>query len=200
MMIDCRSLSFEPVRLPDDALIVVIDSATRRGASGLADSAYNDRRAECEAAARRLGLDSLRDLTWELFETVGDQLPDTLWRRARHVLTENGRVLEGAAAMRGNDPAQLGEILAAGHASQRDDFETSRPEIDALVELANAHPACYGARLTGGGFGGCVVSLVRTGQVQEFRLDLGGQYLDRTGLAAVFYATDAAAGAGILEP
>jgi len=199
LKIDCRSLDYEPVPLPDGVVIVIIDSATRRGASGLADSAYNDRRGECEAASRWFGLDSLRDLTMERLEAEIRRMPDVLYRRARHVLTENDRVHEGVAAMRRGDPVRLGEVLRAGHLSQRDDFETSLPEIDALVRAANEHPGCFGARLTGGGFGGCAVSLVAAGQVEHFMSKTGEKYGSRTGLAAKFYTTSAMDGVRVID-
>ena len=200
LKIDCRSLEYEPVRLPAGLRIVIIDSTTRRGASGLADSAYNDRRRECEQAARWFGLDSLRDLTIELLERDGPRMPGVLFRRARHVLTENRRVEQGVAAMLGDDPVALGETIKQGHASQRDDFETSRPEIDALVEAANRHPACFGARLTGGGFGGCVVSLVREAGVERFVDAVARRYQADTGLKAVFYTTRAMQGVRTIDP
>lgn len=200
LRIDCRSLEFEPVRLPDGLRVVVIDSGTRRGESGLVDSAYNDRRAECEAAARWFGLDSLRDLTVDRLKAEGSRMPPVLLRRARHVLTENARVVAGVAAMKRGDPVQLGEILRDGHASQRDDFETSRPEIDALVETANAHSACYGARLTGGGFGGCAVSLVREGEIDSFQAEVAARYRGEVGLEANFYPTRAMEGVRVIDP
>ncbi|HUF40257.1 MAG TPA: galactokinase [Anaerolineales bacterium] len=194
LMIDCRSLEYEPVRIPDAFRIVVIDSATRRGEAGLADSAYNDRRGECEEAARWFGLESLRDLSFDLLESEGVRMPPVLQRRARHVLTENRRVAAGVAAMRNGDPVRFGEILTEGHASQRDDFETSRREIDALVEASIAHPACFGARLTGGGFGGCVVSLVAEGEEEAFIETVSGAYREAEGLEAEFYVTRATEG------
>jgi galactokinase len=127
-------------------------------------------------------------------------MPPVLFRRARHVLTENGRVEAGVAAMKQGDPIKLGEILRDGHASQRDDFETSRPEIDALVEAANAHPACYGARLTGGGFGGCAVSLVREGEIDSFRAQVAARYRQEVGLEADFYTTRAMEGVRLIDP
>ena len=125
-------------------------------------------------------------------------MPSTLFRRARHVLTENRRVEAGVAAMRRVDSIALGEILCLGHASQRDDFETSRPEIDALVEIANSQPGCYGARLTGGGFGGCVVGLVRDADVESFSESVASGYRAAVGLDAVFYPTLAREGVRIV--
>jgi galactokinase len=146
LLIDCRSLDVRAVPVPDDLAIVVVDSGVRRE---LAGSEYGDRRAECEAIARRLGLAALRDATPE---QVADE------PRARHVVSENARVLAAAEALARGDGPSLGRLLSESHASLRDDYEVSTPELDALaaaLESAGAH----GARLTGAGFGGCVVAV-----------------------------------------
>ena len=157
LFLDTRSLAFERVALPADAAVVVIDSGVRhQHASG----AYAVRRRESFAAAKLMGVDTLRDLDLTAIPQI-DKLPDPLSRRARHVVTENQRVHETVRAMARNDVATVGALFLASHASMRHDYEVSTVEVDTLVELGQIHPAVYGARLTGGGFGGCVVMLVR---------------------------------------
>jgi galactokinase len=148
LLLDCRDLTYRHIPIPDGVAIVVCDSHIRRK---LAASGYNDRRAECEAAAAQLGLTSLRDAT--LDQVAG--LP-----RARHVVSENERTLRAAAALESGDCATFGSLMDASHVSMRDDFEIVPPELDALAAAMRAVDGCYGSRLTGGGFGGCTVSLV----------------------------------------
>ena len=151
LLIDCRSEDHRLVPLPFD--LVVLDSGVRHAH---AEGGYNERRAECEEAARRLGVAALRDATG------ADGLPEPLRRRARHVIEENARVLAAVEALERADGAALGRLLDESHASQRDLFEVSVPEVDRLVELAREAGA-LGARLTGGGFGGAVVALAPSG-------------------------------------
>jgi galactokinase len=153
LLLDCRTLSVEPVPLPDGLAIVVVDSGIARR---LADSEYAERRMACDVAARRLGVPALRDA--DLAAVADDPI-------ARHVVTENRRVLETAAALRAGDPTTAGALLVAGHESLRDDFRVSLPTLDRLVDLLVEHGA-YGARLTGAGFGGCVVGLVAEDRVE----------------------------------
>jgi galactokinase len=159
LFLDTRSLAFERIPIPSDAQVVVIDSGIRHShASG----EYRTRRAECEEAARALHVRELRDVGQADLPLLAG-LPDVLARRARHVITENGRVLESVDAMRREDLPRLGDLLDASHASLRDDFEVSTAEIDRLVALARGRPGVFGARLTGGGFGGSIVVLARAG-------------------------------------
>lgn len=157
LLIDCRSLAPRPVPLPEDAAILFIESGqSHRHAGG----AYNERRAECEAAAAAIGVPSLRDASLASLEEAGEALPGRLRRRARHVLTENERVMAMANAIGAADYRAVGQLMAESQASMRDDFEISTPEIDALVEIVVAClDGAGGARLTGGGFGGSVVVL-----------------------------------------
>jgi len=159
LFIDARSLAHELVPLPEDADLVVINSgiAHRHSAGD-----YNNRRLECERAAKLLGVEKLRDLTESDFARIS-KLPDPLDRRARHVVTENARVQSAIAALRAGDLHRLGELFNSSHDSQRDDYEVSIPEIDLLVELARQDDRVYGARLTGGGFGGSIVLLTELG-------------------------------------
>jgi galactokinase len=152
LLLDTRSLESSLLPLPPGAAIMVIDSGAPRS---LAASGYNARRAECEAAAAALRVRALRDIS---DPSAIESLPHPLDRRARHVLTENARVLEAA---RGVSAAHFGELMNASHASLRDDFEVSTPELDILTSLLRTHPEVYGARLTGAGFGGACVALVR---------------------------------------
>jgi galactokinase len=155
LLIDARSLAFESVPLPDHVELAVLDSGIRHShASG----GYKVRRRECEDAASRLGVDQLRDVSEGDLAQL-ERLPPTLARRARHVITENARVLATVRAFRNGDAARAGRLLSLSHVSLRDDFEVSTREVDLLVELADAEPDAFGARITGGGFGGAVVAL-----------------------------------------
>jgi len=177
LLIDCRSLDVTPVPLPADLAIVVCDSAKRRQ---LVDSAYNDWRAACEDAARQLGVEALRDASLDMLE----RLPELMAARARHVVAENQRVLEFVAALERRDNSRLGELMYASHASLRDLYDVSCPELDLLVELAAALPGCVGSRLTGAGFGGCTVSLVEAPVAPSFAKALVAGYRTRTNLPA----------------
>jgi galactokinase len=163
LFLDTRTLAFEQVPLPPGGELVVINSGI---AHNHASGDYRTRRAECERAAAALGVAQLRDLGVADLPRVA-ALPDPIARRARHVITENERVLESVAAMKAGDLHRLGGLFAASHASQRDDFEVSVPEIDRLVDLATAEHGVFGARLTGGGFGGSIVALVEAGAAQQ---------------------------------
>jgi galactokinase len=157
LFLDTRSLAFERIPIPQSVDLVVIDSGVRHR---LVSSEYATRRAQCEEACRRLGVAQLRDLGVLDLPRI-DALEEPFRRRARHVVTEDGRVLETVAALRANDPGHAGELFYASHASMRDDYEVSVPPVDALVEIASVEPHVYGARLTGGGFGGSVVILAK---------------------------------------
>jgi galactokinase len=157
LLIDTRTLDRRDVPLPPGSIVLVLDSGVART---LAGSGYNQRRSECEAAAQQLGVATLRDV--HELEAI-ERLPDVLRRRARHVFTENARVLQAAQVA---DAAAFGQLMNASHASLRDDYEVSTPELDQLVELLQSHPGVYGARLTGAGFGGACVALCKSNQVQ----------------------------------
>jgi galactokinase len=192
LLIDCRSLEVEPVALPDeDIAIVVADSNVPRT---LADTAYNQRRAECAEAARILGIESLRDADLAMLDARHAALPDDVFRRARHVVTENARVLQAADALRRDDLQTLGELMYGSHESLRADFQVSVPELDLLVELARATGGVLGSRLTGAGFGGCTVSLVRSQALEDFRRQVVSAYRERTGLEAAMHVCRAVDG------
>ena len=167
LLIDCRSLTWQEVAIPDDIVVLVVHSGVSRE---LADGAYNLRRAECERAARHLGVTALRDLTPAALARLPDGLDATAFRRARHVVTENARVHAFAAALQRRDPAAAGAALRASHASLRDDFEVSHPAVDSLVEVLDAAIGEEGgARMTGGGFGGCVVAVLPAARTDAVR-------------------------------
>jgi galactokinase len=199
LLIDCRTLEAEPVPLPAGTAVLVLDTCTRRG---LVDSAYNERRAQCDAAARAFGVAALRDVSSEQLAAAaeGSLLPDEItFRRARHVITENARTIEAAAAMRRHDAQALGRLMIASHESLRDDFQVSTPELNAMVECACLEPGCYGARMTGAGFGGCAVALARADVVQDMADHVGACYRQATGRSASVYVCQAADGAGLVE-
>lgn len=154
VLIDCRTLDWRPVALPDDVAVLVLDTGTRRV---LVDSAFDDRRAECEQAARLLGASTLRDAAPDSWTALDDEV---LCRRARHVIGENARVLDAVDAIAAGDMTRLGSLMDASHASLRDDFAVSSPALDKMVELVRSLPGCLGARMTGGGFAGCCLALV----------------------------------------
>jgi galactokinase len=177
LFLDTRSLSYERIPFPPGVDLVVIDSGFSHGHAG---GEYRTRRAECERAAALLGVPELRDAGPGEERRLMD-LPEPLGRRARHVVSENARVLQAASALRANDPEHLGALFYASHQSMRDDYEISIPEIDLLVELARADTQVIGARLTGGGFGGSVVMLARGGEGAAAARRIAAAYAARTG-------------------
>jgi galactokinase len=177
LFLDTRSLFHQCVPIPDGCELGVIDSGVPHTNAG---PGYRTRRAECDEAARRLGVPELRDLLGRNVEELAAGLPPPLGRRVRHVLTENARVLAFVDAMRAGDLEALGRIVAASHRSLRDDFEVSTPEIDLLVRLAEERPGVLGARLTGGGFGGSILLLARTGRGRAAADETARSYAART--------------------
>jgi galactokinase len=196
LLIDCRSLETRLVPLPPGTVVVVLDTATRRG---LVDSAYNERRAQCEAAAQYFGVRALRDVAVERFEAEGYGLAEVTRCRARHVVTENERTLQAAASMQRGDAAELGRLMNASHASLRDDFEVSSYELDVMVACAFGEAGCCGARMTGAGFGGCAVALVQTGNSETFAANVAARYRAVTGIVPLVYVCAAAQGAQIVS-
>jgi len=186
LLIDCRSLDVRPIPLPAELAVLVVHSGVPRE---LAGSAYAERRAACEAVAARLGLESLRDATPE---RVADE------PRARHVVSENGRVLAAADALAAGRLEALGPLLRESHESLRDDFEASTPELDALVATLEAAGA-LGARLTGAGFGGCVVALTPASRAPDIAAAASARYGAETGLEPQSWICRAAGGAGRIE-
>jgi galactokinase len=195
LLIDCRDLSHQNVSLPHGATIVVCDTMKRRG---LVDSEYNTRRAECEEAARRLGVQALRDASLEQFTRLEKEMPPNVARRARHIITENARVLRAVDAAQRNDLETFGTLMNESHASLRDDYAVSCAELDALVEIARTQRGCLGARLTGAGFGGCTVNLVRDDAVEPFVANVARDYATRTHRTPQIYVCRAMDGASVV--
>ncbi len=181
LLLDTRSLEYELLPLPDDVSIVVSNTMVKHN---LASTEYNTRRAECEVAARVFGR-SLRDVTLSEVENN---------RRARHVVTENARVQSAAVALKNEDLSEFGRLMSESHRSLSDDYEVSCRELDLMVEIASGLDGVYGSRMTGGGFGGCTVSLVDTRAVERFRTTLTEQYKAATGLLPDVYVCSAASG------
>lgn len=202
LLLDCRTLEYELIPTPfaeQDYAIVVINSQVRRG---LVDSAYNTRRQECSAAVEALrsnlpGITALRDVTMEDLPLV-NALPNTLAQRARHVVSENDRVLAATSTLKAGDLQSFGQALTASHRSLQHDFEVSCRELDLLVELALKVPGVLGSRMTGAGFGGCTVSLVPRSQLAFFKETVARAYEIETGLQAEFYVFAASEGARII--
>lgn len=180
LLIDCQSLDYTPVAMPDELRILIIDSKVKRG---LVDSEYNDRRQQCERAAKGLGVSSLREAT--LTQLNNASLDDIAFRRARHIITENQRTLEACDALRTGNAAVLGRLMRESHQSMRDDFEITVPPVDFLAQLVGDIVGEHGgARMTGGGFGGCVVSLLPEALIEEVGAAVATAYPKETGLEA----------------
>ena len=191
-LLDCRSLKGEHVPVPEGVKVVILDTGTRRG---LVDSAYNERRSQCEEAAKFFGCDLLRDVTAEMFAAREEELAPLVRKRARHVVTEDERTLRAAEAMRAGDSARLGVLMTQSHESLRDDFEVSNDALNTMVDSALAQSGCLGARMTGAGFGGCAVALVDQGAVEAFVPAVVERYQTETGLEPAVYVTEATPGA-----
>jgi len=196
LMFDTRSLEYEPVPLPSGTALVIADSGVRRT---LAGSAYNQRRADCEEAVRLLqmhlpAIHSLRDVSPEDFNRLALYLPEQVRQHARHVVEEIARVQQAVKYLKGGDSRSFGELMYEGHASLRDLYQVSIPELDALVEIAAHLPGCLGARLTGAGFGGCTVNLVLEEAGRTFAQSLAQEYHTRTGKSAEIYLCHASEG------
>jgi galactokinase len=196
--IDCRSLARTAVRLPAGASLVAVNSMVKHELGG---SAYRDRVRECHEAVdairmRILEVASLRDVSVAQLEACADSMPQLVYRRARHIATEDPRVEQFMAASAANDLKLMGELLVASHRSLQHDYEVSCPELDFLVDRAIEMEGVYGARMTGGGFGGCTVNLVRPGAVEAFRSGIAGIYRERYGVEAQSYVCSPSAGAG----
>jgi galactokinase len=196
LLIDCRSLQTQPVPIPDGVAVVVLDTSTRRG---LVDSAYNERRAECETAAEFFQVPALRDVELETFEQLASGLDETAHRRALHVITENDRTLQAAEAMRRGEVGALGVLMNKSHDSLRDDYEVSSDALNAMVESARAHQACYGARMTGAGFGGCAVAVIDEEATNDFVRSTAAAYEEKTAHDPAVYVCRATNGAEIVE-
>ncbi len=201
LLLDCRSSQWKPIPLPVTAAVVVMDTGVRRR---LATSAYNERRAACDsavAAVQRLDerVRALRDINQDLLESARSQMSDLVFRRARHVVDENERPPALAAAFRGGDLRAAGRLMNDSHASLRELYEVSCPELDLLTDLARNHPACHGARLTGAGFGGCAIALVEHEAAHDFARQMASDYGHRTGLPTWAWVCEAEGGARLVD-
>jgi galactokinase len=199
LLLDCRSLEWQAIPLPDGVSIVIADTAVRRN---LVDSAYNDRRAACEQAVRILRealpeIRALRDVRQKDFNRLEFHLPEGIRKRAQYVIEETERMRTAPILLRQGDLRGFGRLMNECHAGLRDLYGVSCQELDAMVEIAQSLPGCLGARLTGGGFGGCTVNLVESTTAESFARELSTRYGSRTGKRAEVYICKAADGAQV---
>lgn len=197
MLLDCRSLETTAVSMPENMSVVIINSNKKRG---LVDSEYNTRREQCEEAARIFGVKALRDVSIEEFNAKAHELDEMVAKRARHVITENDRTEEAAKVLASGDMKRMAVLMAESHASMRDDFEITVKEVDALVDIVkNVIGTEGGVRMTGGGFGGCIVALVPPVLVDEVKAAVEELYETATGLKESIYVCQAKNGAGLVD-
>ena len=193
MLLDCRSLTFQDAPIPDGMVILVVNSNVQRG---LVDSEYNARRQQCEEVASILNVPALRDVSLEQLNGAKTNLSEEQYRRARHVVTENARTIAAMTAMQANDIETLGSLMGQSHDSLRDDYEVTTKELDGLVCIINSViNDAGGVRMTGGGFGGCVVALIPTELEQAVIAAVAAQYSPQFGLEAEIYRCNASTGA-----
>lgn len=197
LLIDCRTLETKAVSMPDNMSVVIINSNKKRG---LVDSEYNTRREQCEEAARIFEVKALRDVTIETFNARQSELTELVAKRARHVITENDRTERAAKALMQGDMKLMGELMAQSHASMRDDFEITVMEVDTLVDMVkDVIGEQGGVRMTGGGFGGCIVALIPPTLVDEVTRVVTENYQKMTGLKESIYVCQAKDGAGLVK-
>jgi len=201
LMLDCRSLDFQLLPIPPQVRLMVCNTMVRHEH---ASSGYNTRRHECEVGFRTLsealpGICALRDVTLDDLENHSNHLSDVIYKRVRHVVTENDRVKKAATALEMGDIAEFGRLMADSHRSLRNDFEVSTPELDLMVELASGQEGVYGARMTGGGFGGCTINLVDAAHAQEVQQRLEQDYEARMGLRPTILICETSDGAGAVS-
>ncbi|CNI29463.1 galactokinase [Yersinia mollaretii] len=196
LLIDCRTLETRAVPMPAKVAVVIINSNVKRG---LVDSEYNTRRQQCETAARFFGVKALRDVDPTLFFSIQDELDPVVAKRARHVITENERTLAAADALACGDLKLMGQLMQESHISMRDDFEITVPPIDSLVDIVKSVIGEQGGvRMTGGGFGGCIVALMPTSLVEQVRATVAREYPAHSGgRTETFYVCQASQGAGL---
>jgi galactokinase len=201
LLIDCRDLSHRLIPVPEEAAIVVMDTGAPRT---LAGSAYNERSASCRRAVAALqqadpGIRALRDVSLDFLEAERDRLDETTYRRALHVVTENERPLAVADGLAEENLEEAGRLMDASHFTLRDLYEVSSPELDLFTGLAREYPGCYGARLTGAGFGGCAIALVSTEAAEGFMEETHSRYRAKVDLPSSIFACRPAAGASLLD-
>ncbi|ECC1505904.1 galactokinase [Salmonella enterica subsp. houtenae] len=194
LLIDCRTLGTKAVSMPKGVAVVIINSNFKRTLVG---SEYNTRREQCETGARFFQQPALRDVSLEAFNAVASKLDPVVAKRVRHVLSENARAVEAAGALEKGDLHRMGQLMAESHASMRDDFEITVPQIDTLVDIVKATIGDKGGvRMTGGGFGGCVVALIPEDRVPAVQQAVAQQYEAKTGIKETFYVCKPSQGAG----
>ncbi len=196
LFIDCRTLDAKPAALPDGTAVLILDTMTRRG---LVESAYNERRAQCKAGAGHFGVGALRDVSVAQFEARSGELDPVSRKRVRHVVYENQRTLDALAAMQGNDAKTLGRLMDESHASLRDDFQVTNDALDTIVTIVRKQDGCFGARMTGAGFGGCAVALVATDLAGAIADNAQSAYHATTGLKPVIYVCTPTEGTSRME-
>ena len=202
LLLDCRSLNSRQVPIPPQVHLVICNTMIQHR---LGTGEYNVRRTECETAVRKLsqvllGIRSLRDVSLAELEGNRELLGETIYKRCRHVITENQRTVAAANALQTGHVEELRQVMANSHRSLRDDYEVSCRELDVMVELAERQPGLLGARMTGGGFGGCTINLVRADESGEFRRRMSEEYQTVTGLKPAIYICQASQGAQMVEP
>lgn len=183
-LIDCRDISVSYCPVPSSATVIIMDTSTRRG---LVDSAYNERRNQCNKAATIMKVPFLRDANEALLQEYRDSMDNVTYRRARHIISENLRVRNASIVMQGDDGVALGRLMYESHLSLRDDFEVSGDALNIMVETAMASSSCLGARMTGAGFAGCAVALVRRGKEDAFMDEVSRKYSEKTGDSPTLY-------------
>jgi galactokinase len=196
LMLDCRSLEYRLLPLPEDVRLVICNTMVKHE---LGSSEYNTRRAECEAGVKHFAklvpdIQALRDVTVNDLERCGHNLNQVTYKRCRHVITENARVMEATAALERGDLDAFGDLMAQSHGSLRDDYEVSCAELDTMVDLATKIEGVFGARMTGGGFGGCTINLVKADSVAEFKRSAARGYEQATGLGPEIFVCSTADG------
>lgn len=194
MHLDTRSLDITYAPIPSGLALVLCDTGKRRG---LVDSLYNERREQCEAAAKTLGVEALRDASAQDVDRLSDRAPRDVYLRARHVVGENQRCGLFVEALRNGDPGQIGTLMRESHVSLRDDFDVSCPELDAMAESAWGASGCIGARMTGAGFGGACVAIVDAARATDFIQQTRRAYAARSNFKSSFYECRASEGASV---
>lgn len=193
LLLDCRSLDTTAISMPEEMVVMIINSNKKRG---LVDSEYNTRRIQCEEASTAFSVTALRDLTLAQLELGADKIDPVTFKRARHVITENDRTLKAATALQHSDLKLMAKLMEESHASMRDDFEITVSEVDALVEIVKEELGDEGGvRMTGGGFGGCIVALMLPEKVEAVKQAIETKYENQTGLKESIYVCQAKKGA-----
>ena len=191
MLLDCRDLSPKFVTIPSNVKIIILDTLTRRE---LVDSKYNERVKQCEASAEYFGCSSLRDVDLKTFEEKKSGLDNLLMKRSKHVVYENNRVIEVSKAMKNNDVNKIGQLMNDSHYSLKNDYQVSSKELDIMVEIAQDEAGCYGARMTGAGFGGCAIALIDESFQEQFMRNIFNTYYLKTGIKPMLYISDPSSG------